>query len=50
MVNTVIYDNTGAFGYVSANFGTEFFLQTEGDLQQLRIQAKDAGTPENEVD
>ena len=50
MVNTVIYDNTGAFGYVSANFGTEFFLQTEGDLQQLMIQAKDAGTPENEVD
>ena len=49
LVNTVIYDNTGDYAEIAANFGTEFFLYTEADLQQLMIQAKDAGTPENEV-
>ena len=50
MVNTVIWDNTGSETDVSVNFGTEFFLYKEEQIQQLMIQAKDAGTPENEVE
>lgn len=50
MVNTVIWDNTGSEAEVAVNFGTEFFLYNESQIQQLMIQAKDAGTPENEVE
>ena len=48
-VETVIWDNTGDFTDVSVNLGTEFFLYNEEQIQQLMIQAKDAGTPEDEV-
>ena len=35
---------------VHANYGTEWFLLTEAQLQQLFVGAKTAGMPESEID
>lgn len=40
--------NGGQEVEVSANFGTEFYLYSEEDLQNLMMQADKSGTPENE--
>lgn len=36
--------------HVHANYGTEWFLLTEAQLQQLFVGAKTAGMPESEID
>ena len=50
MVQTAIKLAINTSVKVHANYGTEWFLLTEAQLQQLFKGAKDAGLPESEID
>lgn len=50
ITKTVIKCTLNVDVFVHANYGTEWFLLTEGEIQKLFLDAKSAGLPESELD